>query len=181
MTRVPASIRNHNPKTLSLTVEQARQWLAYDPETGVVWWRSRKGTKIRRDMVAGYVDHEGYRVIRINCVNHRAHRLAWLLHYGEWPTEMIDHANGIKSDNRLINLRVATNAQNQMNKVARRSSASGFKGVVVVNKSYGPRYRPQIVMNGKLHTFGLFKTAEAAHAVYCREAALRFREFARFE
>lgn len=94
---------------------------------------------------------------------------------------MLDHRNGIRSDNRLENLREATNSQNQMNKAPKRGSKSGYKGVVVIKKPNGPRYRPQIYESGKLRTFGLYRSAEEAHAVYQREAAARFLDFARFK
>src|SRR3546814_6128350 len=30
-----------------------------------------------------------------------AHRVAWAIHYGEWPNGQIDHINGDPSDNRI--------------------------------------------------------------------------------
>lgn len=155
----PASIRNKNPKTSRLTVSKARELLTYDAESGSLKWRLRTGNKVPPDLTAGYVDHEGYRVIRIDGVNFRAHRVIWLMAHGEWPSAMIDHVNGDRSDNRLANLRQATNAQNQMNKKARTTGASGFKG--------------------KAHVSGYFDTPEDAHEHYKREAVRVFGEFAK--
>lgn len=168
-------------KTMQLTAQRARSLFRYDAATGDLKWTIRKSGKIPADLTAGYLDEEGYRVVRVDGVNYRAHRVIWLIVFGKWPKAMLDHKNGDRSDNRLKNLREASNSQNQMNKVPKRGSQSGFKGVVVIRKPYGLRYRPQIYESGKLRTFGLYRSAEEAHAVYQREAAARFRDFARFK
>lgn len=167
-------------KTRLLTAQRAHELLTYCRDSGVLKWRYRISGKVKPDLIAGFLDDEGYRVVRIDGVNFRAHRVIWLLVHGVWPTSMLDHRNGDRDDNRLVNLREATNAQNQMNK-KNNGGKSGLKGVCVVRKSYGLRYRPQIYVDGKLRTFGLFKTPQEAHEVYKREALARFGEFARFE
>ena len=67
----------------------------------------------------GFTD-EGYIRIRINHVEYRAHRIIWTMFNGEIPEGLlIDHINGIKSDNRLENLRLATRQQNNANRRAK--------------------------------------------------------------
>ena len=39
----------------------------------------------------------------------KVHHLVWFLVKGYWPTLQIDHINGIKTDNRIENLRQVTN------------------------------------------------------------------------
>lgn len=119
----PASIR----KTMTLTVEKAKSLFRYDESTGLLSWRYRKGKKVPRNLAAGYIDSEGYRVVRADGVNYRAHRIVWLMSFGRWPTHMLDHVNGDRADNRLSNLREATNSQNQMNKKRRASRATSWK------------------------------------------------------
>jgi HNH endonuclease len=58
-----------------------------------------------------------------------AHRVIWAYHYGEWPTDQIDHINGDKTDNRLENLRSVTNAENCKNKRTLDANLSGVTGV----------------------------------------------------
>ena len=90
--------------------------LSYDAATGMVVWLVNKGIA-KAGQVASSVNALGYGRVKINGKSVLAHRLAWALHYGEWPDGAIDHINGIKTDNRLCNLRLATRAQNQQNDI----------------------------------------------------------------
>lgn len=94
------------------------------------------------------------------------------------PNEMADHINGSTLDNRRSNLRIATNAQNQMNKGAQPNTSSGLKGV----HWFSPRnkWRALITVDGKQKYLGLFTTKEAAHAAYCEAAVKLHGEFANF-
>jgi hypothetical protein len=58
----------------------------------------------------------GYLRITVLGKSYYAHRLAWFYMNGEWP-DQIDHINGIKSDNRIENLRNVTVQQNNQNKL----------------------------------------------------------------
>jgi hypothetical protein len=141
-----------------LTAERLRELLDYNPETGIFRWNvaARAGT------VVGCLNR-GYRVIRVDRMLYRAHRLAWLHVYGCWPTDEIDHINGIKDDNRLANLREVTCAENQQN---RRSARTDNKtGLLGVSSSQGG-FQAQIKVNCKLFFLGRFATAELAHAAY---------------
>jgi hypothetical protein len=99
-----------------LTAQRLRELFHYDPDTGIFTWRvkPRKGCVQIAD-IAGHVNHTGYRSIKIDQRAYRAHRLAWLYMYGVWPPGDLDHDNTIKDDNRLVNLREATDPQNQAN------------------------------------------------------------------
>lgn len=93
------------------------------------------------------------------------------------PSLQVDHINGDGLDNQRSNLRLATNAENQFNRGASRSSASGFKGVVWHAR---PRlWNARIKLNGKQRSLGYFQVASDAARAYDREAIRVFGERAR--
>ena len=104
----------------------------------MVVWLVNKGIA-KAGQVASSVNALGYGRVKINGKSVLAHRLAWALHYGEWPDGAIDHINGIKTDNRLCNLRLATRAQNQQNRSSSTFiSASSSSCELTVSASSSP-------------------------------------------
>lgn len=124
-------------------------------------------------------DGSGYRQGRIFGKAFRAHRVAWAITHGEWPSYEIDHINGDRSDNRINNLREASRMENARNRGANINSPSGLKGVSW-SKSSG-KWRARITAGGPENNLGFFDTAEDAHAAYCVAANKLHREFARTE
>lgn len=57
-----------------------------------------------------------------------AHRVIWAMFHGEWP-DQIDHINGIKDDNRIVNLREASQFENMKNQKIYVNNTSGVVGV----------------------------------------------------
>lgn len=155
--------------------------LRYEPETGHFIWLPRVGAgqwnSKHAGKAAGCRNDGGYTVISIAGCKHRAHRLAWLYVYGEYPVGQIDHINGDPSDNRICNLREATNAQNQWNTGPQINNSSGFKGVVL-KKDIG-LWWARIRVEGKRINLGFYATAADAHAAYERAARKYHGEFAR--
>jgi len=90
----------------------------------------------------------------------------------------VDHVNGDGLDNRRVNLRRSTHAQNLRNTVKRADNTSGLKGVCFHKQCR--KWKAQIRLNGKNRHLGLFATSEAAHQAYCTAAAELHGEFARF-
>lgn len=105
-----------------LSAQVLRKTLSYDRDTGIF-------TRARQSKPCGRLATKGYRQICVNSFRHMAHRLAWLYVYGEWPDGQIDHINQHKDDNRIDNLRVVNNKQNQENVTAWCSNTSGRRGV----------------------------------------------------
>lgn len=164
-------------KTENITQEYLRSIVDYNPETGIFRWsKVRYGTSVGK--IAGTLTDEGYVQIMIDRVGYRAHRLAWLYVHGYMPGE-VDHIDqkGLKSDNRLCNLRPATSAQNKHNKGLTKRNTSGYKGVSY-DKSRN-KYCAAIMVNGKTTHLGRFNTAEDAHKAYCKAAHELHGNFAR--
>ena len=137
--------------------------IAYDPIAGsFTWAKAGKGIVVGKQ--AGYVDAEGYRSIRIGYKHVRAARLAWFLVYGVWPDGEIDHINRDRLDNRLVNLRVVSRAENAQNISAHRDSSTGLQGIAW-NKQH-KRWQAKLMANKVRHHLGYFSTPEAAHAAY---------------
>lgn len=89
----------------------------------------------------------------------------------------IDHKNGNGLDNRLKNLRIATESENSRNQNKRRTNKSGFKGV-----SWGTRdnkWRSYITINGKFKSLGYYSSKEDAAKAYDKAAIKYFGEFAK--
>lgn len=146
-----------------LTAARLRELLHYDDETGVFRWL-RPPVKRSRDGAAGHTDKEGYRRIRLDGGQYFCHRLAWLYVHDRWPSLQIDHRNGDKADNRIVNLREVTNAVNQENlRAARNTSSTGLLGVWVHRNGM---FRASIKVNGKTMHLGTYKAADEAHQAY---------------
>jgi hypothetical protein len=146
-----------------LTLERARALLVYDPADGVIRWRVSNGSRARAGSIAGAIEAGGYIRICIDGRFHRAHRLAWLLAHGAWPTRSIDHINGNKADNRLCNLRdVTANVNLQNIRRARSDNRSGLLGVARDKTGF----RAVIKVAGKQKYLGTFPTPELAHSAY---------------
>lgn len=119
--------------------------LNYDPETGIFRWTATHN----QGRTAGCVNGSGYIIIKFEYRRYRAHRLAYFFMTGEWPEHYIDHINGEKTDNRWINLRPATNQQNQMNRGIDANNTSGVKGLSWnVNNS---AWSASVCLHGKRH------------------------------
>lgn len=158
----------------NLTAHELRGLLHYSPETGVFTWRANTRNSKSGD-IAGNVHGRGYRRIKINGTLYKAHRLAWLYVYGQWPDGQVDHINRDKTDNRIANLREASNGQNQANSIAR--GKSRFKGVSFSKANR--KWRAAIKKNGNYKHIGFFKCEVEAARAYDATAQALHGGFAR--
>ena len=100
----------------------------------------------------------------VNKTKYYASRLAWFYVYGKWPEYEIDHINGIRSDDRIINLRDVNTKINRENRhFPDKDNRAGFLGVSIAPSG---RYKAQIGNNKKMIRLGTFDTPEAAHLAY---------------
>ena len=151
-----------------LTQDELKDRLHYEPDTGLFTWRHTTGSKSKAGRVAGGYDTQGYVLVGMGRRLYRAHRLAWLYVYGVWPNHTIDHINRVRHDNRIINLRMATQAQNCQNMSARVTNTSGFVGIS--QRSSG-RWSARIRCNYKYIYIGTYDTPEEAYQAYQKAAA----------
>jgi len=168
-------------KTMQQSIDDwVKENLRYDPETGYLWWTKRvKGRPF--DKPAGNLNTIGYIVIscRHEGADKRfyAHRLAWFLHHETWPKDQIDHINNLRDDNRLVNLREATNAENTKNLKARKGGTSKYKGVSWFKRHC--KWLARIGVNHKRIFLGYYDNEEEAALAYNKAALEYFGEYAK--
>lgn len=162
-----------------LTHAQLREILSYDPETGWFTWLVSNSQFVGR--IAGHRHDPGtgqaYWLIKIDRVQHKAHRLAWFYMTGKWPEALIDHRDCDGLNNVWANLREADSSTNTQNSRCRSDSRAGLKGVNF-NARLG-KWTARIKAGARRIYLGSFGTPEAAHAAYKTAAEKAFGEFAR--
>lgn len=144
-----------------VTQERLKDLLHYNAKTGVFTWvKTTNGVNIGD--IAGTKLPSGYVQITIDQKRYYAHRLAWVWVYGVQPPHYIDHVNRTKDDNRIKNLRPATNSENHQNQKKPLTNKSGVVGVCW-NKAVS-KWKAQIQVNKKTINLGHYSTiAEAAN------------------
>lgn len=161
------------------TPDELRQLLRYEPETGKLFWRTRTpymftdGNQTAAHSCGrwnsrwagkevGTTNSHGYKTVVILHGRTSAHRIAWAMCNGRWPSQQLDHINGVRDDNRIINLREVSNMENARNTKRHKNNNSGRTGVFYV-ESRGI-WNAYINVNWRKRSLGNFKTFEQACA-----------------
>ncbi|MHC9085391.1 HNH endonuclease [Luteimonas sp. RIT-PG2_3] len=157
----------HNIDESELLIE-IQKTLAYCPDTGNLFRRPKPGS--RHWSIAGTKRKDGYAVLKITVGGRKknvlAHRAAWAVVNGVWPTHQIDHVDGDPGNNRISNLREATGSLNQQNRRKQKPPASSrFMGVSWSKSAskWQARIQPP---DCKRISLGFFDTEESAAAAY---------------
>lgn len=138
-----------------MNVDDLKQVLDYDQETGVFTWKEFRGGFAKPGAAAGSVDSKGYVQIKIGRRLHLAHRLAWLWVYGDFPDSHLDHIDRNPRNNAIANLRACTRDENHQNLGIRANNTSGTTGVSWVAAS--GKWLAYINTGGKRKRLGLFE------------------------
>lgn len=171
-----------------ISVSYLIECVKYDPETGLFQWLERpehhfsSGRYGRSVTAAAWnkkyagkpaLHHQvgrGYLSGSINGKHYSAHRVAYAIMSGEWPSWTVDHINGDPSDNRFENLREATPAQQMMNSSKKTKKV---RGISRHKRSGEPKFSASI----RVH-LGYFGSAKEASEAYEKAAKqVHDREF----
>jgi hypothetical protein len=146
-----------------------------------LFWKNSLSTKVKQGDVAGTKDKEGYWTVGITLNKttklFRVHRIVYALATNtNIDNEFVDHVDGNKSNNKISNLRLATNQQNCCNKQAQLKSTSAYKGVSWDKKC--KKWRAQICINYKKIHLGTFEKETDAAIAYNQAAKKHHNSFA---
>jgi len=160
-----------------ITPEELHNLLIVDGKDGSLVWRARARDKFPTNRAfntwnSRYAGNQalnctsphGYNIGGIHGKNYRAHRVIWAMVHGEWPDSQLDHINRDKADNRISNLRLASNTQNNANRTPLLGSTSKYLGVTW-HKLRG-KWQAGIVSRTKRTHLGLFEQEEDAALAY---------------
>jgi hypothetical protein len=157
-----------------ITQEELKQLVFYDKETGVFTrLSSKRGDTAYKP--TGTLTNKGYVLLWVCGKLYKAHRMAWLYEYGTMPIGEIDHINGIKSDNRISNLRDVTRSENNQNRKAH--NKNNKNSAMGVRQNHIGKYVAAITINRKAIHLGCFSTIEEASAAY-KKAKAEYHPFA---
>lgn len=156
-----------------LTAERARVLFTYNRLTGDLITRTPTERK-KVGHITRSCNRDGYYTVHADGRGYLVHRVCWLIETGRWPFGDLDHADGVRTNNAITNLREATRSQNNAN----RSSHPGKLKGVTYHKA-ADRWMAQIKKDRVPHYLGLYDSAEEAHAVYAAKARELFGKFAR--
>lgn len=157
-----------------ITQQQALDLFEY--KNGALYWRVKKSYRVEVGKEAGCKNSHGYCVVRVNGILYGIHRIIFLMHHGYLP-EYIDHADGDRLNNRIENLRQATNIQNSYNRGKQSNNHSGFKGVHW--KKQIKHWAVEIQVNKTKKYLGIYKDLDLAALVASEARDLYHGKFAR--
>jgi len=137
------SVFNYNQHTGELSFKKRPSHHFKSKSAHTNWNNNKAGS------ILNYVGNHGYIELSLDYKKHLAHRVIWLIVHGELPNE-IDHVNGNKTDNRLLNLKNVTRSQNCKNLPIHRKNKIGITGL----RMRGSSYEVYISSGGKTYWLG---------------------------
>ena len=149
----------------------------YNSETGMLRWKIRPCRHVRPGGIAGCNNGDGYLRVQYRGKLHLVHRVICEMIHGSIPPGMqVDHINRIRTDNRIVNFRLATSSENHRNRSLHSNNTSGFVGVTW-DKTTG-KWLAYLKVSNKFRNLGRFTNKSAAIAARLAGEALHHGEFA---
>ena len=176
-------------KHRKLDPEYLRQCFDYDTVTGVLTWRVRPREHFKggagwhnfnnqfANQPAGSKGDGGYMEVKINSSGYPIARIIWAMHTGQSEFSHVDHIDGNPTNNQILNLRLASFAENARNRTHKSNNSSGVRGVTWHTPSR--KWWARITLNDKTHSLGLYRTIDEAAVVVYEAKQRMFGEFAR--
>ena len=161
------------------SLARVKELLHYEPVTGEFRWLVTRSRSAKVGDVAGTLGRTGYIQIQVDRTSYKAHRLAFLFMEGSLPPAVTDHVNGDKLDNRWVNLRHATTAQNNRNRGKTVVNVIGYCGVAF-NERWN-KFSARIGLEKSQYHLGWYKEKSTAIAVYSFVCKQIHGEFARLD
>ena len=149
-------------------LEVVNDLLTYCADTGRLFWRKTRAGNAKAGMQAGNMTDQGYMKVKLMGRQFLAHRIAWLVFYGRAPLDEIDHINGIRHDNRIINLRNSSHRSNCQNLASHRKGR--LAGTTFVRRL--GKWQAQAIIERRPVYLGCFETEQQAHAAYIAATSL---------
>lgn len=175
-------------KSAPIDLALAREAFTYDPIEGIVYWNEnrprdhfptdrghRQWLGRNAGKPAGSPNGDGHLYATFTLPSGKRHAVA--LHHVAWMLgndkdlpkgRHIDHLNGNRADNRLVNLRAVNPPQNARNMVQPRKPSTGYSGIYKTSSGY--QVRLTLIQGGPSEIIGHYPTLEEALAAR-REAA----------
>ena len=128
-------------------------------------------TRTDRKNSLGSLDKDGYLIIKVKGKQFKAHRIVWLLNYGEFPKTELDHINRNRLDNRIENLRLADRELNCRNRTIQPNKDTGVVGIYLDKATKGLKKKYCFHFKEKTYRF---YTLQAA--IKCKEELINGKE-----
>lgn len=174
----PKQIGAAHMDNTNITPTRLREVFEYNPQTGTLTWKYRPSeffktfrayrawNAIHPGKEAGHIHSSGYRTIQVDGKYGLAHRAIWAICTGSYPVYQIDHINGIRSDNRLANLRDVPQAVNLQNLRQCKRTQDLPMGVFFNPRKKTKCFSASLRILGKTKHLGYFDSIEEAHLAY---------------
>lgn len=157
-----------------ISIERLRFLFSYDSETGNLIRNVAKPPNTKAGDIAGHMSDQGYFLVNVDGLLIRVHRVIWAINKGKWPDNNLDHIDGIRTHNKMENLREVMQAENMQNSFVRRNSRTGIKGVRLREDT--GKYHAYIQINKKMIDLGCYVSIEDA-IVARKDAEIKHHPF----
>jgi len=138
----------------SVTYDRACE--LFKMEGGTLIWVKPTSNRVKVGQRAGHFSTKGYLRVTVDNIDNSVHRIAWLLHYGEYPEGELDHEDGNKVNNSVDNLRLADRDIQYKNMPLQTNNKTGYPGVY--QRGDNGKYDVKIMNKSR----GSFSTLEEA-------------------